>query len=202
MAAPRRIGTASSKTRALLVEVTQRLMLQEGYAAVTSRRVASEAGVKPALVHYYFRSMDDLFLAVFRQGAEQNLERQTRALESSQPLRALWEFSNEPAGTALTMEFMALANHRKAIRAEIALYAERFRQMQVEALSKLLEGGIDPEVCPPVAVAVFMTSLSRVLVMEEALGMSTGHAEARAVVDGLLDQLEGAPADVRPRRHA
>src|SRR5690349_20615746 len=49
---------------------TAQIMLEEGYAASTSRRVAAKAGVKPALVHYYFPSMDDLFLAVLRDSAE------------------------------------------------------------------------------------------------------------------------------------
>ncbi|WP_416210766.1 hypothetical protein [Frankia sp. Cas8] len=34
---------------------------------------ATKAGIKPALVHFYFRTMDDLFLAVFRHGAQANL---------------------------------------------------------------------------------------------------------------------------------
>ena len=50
-------------------------MLEEGYAAVTSRRVAAQAGLKPQLVHYYFRTMDDLFLAAYRRRADQGLER-------------------------------------------------------------------------------------------------------------------------------
>jgi len=41
-------------TRDLLIEATGALMVEEGYAAATSRRVAARAGVKPALVHYHF----------------------------------------------------------------------------------------------------------------------------------------------------
>ena len=98
MTSSRRIGAEDSKTRLALLDAAQRLMLEQGYAAVTSRQVAARAGLKPQLVHYYFRTMDDLFLALFRRGAEQNLERQARALASPQPLRALWSFSTEPAG--------------------------------------------------------------------------------------------------------
>lgn len=188
----RRIGAECSATRAVLLDATERLVLEEGYAAVSSRRVAAAAGVKPALVHYYFRTMDDLFLAVFRRGAEKNLERQARALTSSQPLHALWAVSHEPAGTALMMEFVALANHRKAIRAEIASYADRFRRTQLAALSSLMErSGTNPDVCPPVVLSVLMTSISQVLVMEAALGITTGHAETLAFVERSLGQLEG-----------
>jgi AcrR family transcriptional regulator len=195
MTTPRRIGTERSETRALLLDVTERLMRDEGYAAVSSRRVASEAGVTPALIHYYFPTLDDLFLALFRRGAERNLERQARALESPQPLRALWEFSIEPAGTALLIEFMALANHRKSIRAEIAEYAERFRRQQADLLAdRLQEYGIEAEEIPPPSVLVLMSTVSRGLVMEDVLGITTGHAETLGVVERLLRRFEDSAA--------
>jgi AcrR family transcriptional regulator len=192
MTSTRRIGAEDSRSRTALLDATEQLMLKQGYAAVTSRRVASAAGLKPQLVHYYFRTMDDLLLAVFRRRADAGLERLAEALESPQPLRALWAFSSEPSGTALTMEFTALANHRKAIRAEISHYAEEFRLRQMEVLTGVMEArGIDPEELPPVTLLVLMTSLSRVLVMEEGLGMSVGHAETRDLVERWLDRYEG-----------
>jgi AcrR family transcriptional regulator len=168
-------------------------MVEEGYAAVTSRRVAAMAGVKPALVHYYFRTMDDLFLALFRARAEQGLERQARALESDQPLWALWEYSRDPRGTALTMEFIAVANHRKAIRAEIAHSAERFRAEQLRGFQNLLERyGVDPDEYPAIVCTVLLSSISRVLVIEqESLGMSSGHGETVAFVERFIRRLEG-----------
>ncbi len=192
MASERRIGAEDSKSRAALLDAAGALMAEEGYASVTSRRVAARAGLKPQLVHYYFRTMDDLFLALFRRGAEHNLERHTRALASDQPLWALWAFSTEPAGTALNVEFAALANHRKAIRAEIAAYAERFRQQQVEALAPVLAAhDLDPDELPPVAILVLMTALSQIVSMEKGLGISLGHPEARALVERTLTELEG-----------
>jgi TetR/AcrR family transcriptional regulator len=195
MASPRRIGAPDAKNRTVLLDAAEQLMLGEGYAAVTSRRVAQKAGLKPQLVHYYFRTMDDLFLAVFRRRAEQGLRRQAEALASAQPLRALWEFSTESVGTALTMEFIALANHRKAIRTEIAQYAERFRLAQIDALSGLMERyGISPDVCPPSVATVLMASVARIVVSEQALlGMSGGHAETLAFIEGHLRRLEGDP---------
>jgi TetR/AcrR family transcriptional regulator len=193
----RRIGTETSATRAALIHAAEQLMLEEGYAAVTSRRVAARAGLKPQLVHYYFRTMDDLFLAVFRSRAEQGLERQARALESAQPLWALWDFSRDPRGTALTMEFVALANHRKAIRAEIAASAEGFRMEQLKGFETLIERyGMNAARWPPMVCTVLMSSISRFLVIEhETLGLSSGHTETVAFVEEFIRTLEG---DRRP----
>jgi AcrR family transcriptional regulator len=191
---PRRLGTETSKTRALLLDAAEKLMLEEGYAAVTSRRVAAQAGLKPQLVHYYFRTMDDLFLALYRRRAEQGLERQARALASAQPLWALWDLSRDPWGNALTMEFTALANHRKAIRSEIAASAERYRSEQLEGIEVVFERyGVSPQDFPAIVCTVLMTSISRFLVIEqETLGMSSGHAETVAFVESLIRRLEGS----------
>jgi AcrR family transcriptional regulator len=193
MTSTRRIGTETSLTRAVLVDAAEELMLEEGYAAVTSRRVAAKANLKPQLVHYYFRTMDDLFLAVHRRRVEEGAERQARALASDQPLWALWDYSRDPRGTALTMEFIALANHRKAIRAQIAASAERFRAEQLQGLARVLQRhGIDPEVLPPIVCTVLLSSVSRFLGIERAaLGMSSGHDETVAFVERFIRRLEG-----------
>jgi hypothetical protein len=95
------------------------------------------------------------------------------------------------------MEFMALANHRKEMRAEIAYYAERFRSEQREAVTAALRRyGVDSGDTPPVVWTVLMTSLSRFLVLEQAIGMSGGHAETVALVESHLRRLEGEPQPI------
>jgi hypothetical protein len=136
--------------------------------------------------------MDEMFIEVFRRRAVEGLEAQAAALDSPQPLWALWEFGTDPAGTRLTMEFIGLANHRKVLRAEIADYAERFRKQEVEAITTVLHRyGYDVSDVPPVVWAVFATSVSRVMIMEQTLGMSVGHAEMVAFCEGWLHRLEG-----------
>ncbi len=181
--ATRRIGAEDSATRARLLDVAQQLMLDEGYAAVTSRRVAREAGLTPAIVHYYFRTMDDLFVAVFRRGAEHNLALHAEALRQD-PLRVLWALAGDPTATTLSMEFAALANHRKVIRAELAAYAEQFRALQVEAVrTASLPDGVDPE-----AAVVALMAISQFLAMETSLGLTRGHDQVRALVEHHLQE--------------
>jgi len=194
MTSGRRIGAPDAKNRGVLLDAAERLMLEEGYAAVTSRRLAERAGLKPQLVHYYFRAMDDLFLEVFRRRAEQGLKAQAQALDSAQPLWSLWRLVTDPATSRFMMEFAALANHRKSMRAEIAHYAERFREEQWRTLATALARyDADPETMPPMVWSVLFTSLSTVLVMEQGLGMSLGHAETIEVVERYLRRLEGEP---------
>ncbi|KLO29920.1 TetR/AcrR family transcriptional regulator [Mycobacterium haemophilum] len=197
MTSARRIGAPDAKNRGLLLDAAEQLMLEEGYAAVTSRRLANRAGLKPQLVHYYFRTMEELFLEVFRRRAEEGLQVQAKALQSPQPLWALWRFGTDPAFTRVSMEFMALANHRKEMRAEIAYYAERFRDEQCRAVTTALQRyGVDNRDMPPVVWTVLISSLSRLLVLEQAVGMSAGHAETFALVENYLRGLEGEPQPI------
>ncbi|CAO5244739.1 TetR family transcriptional regulator [Frankia sp. AgKG'84/4] len=197
MTATRRLGAADSETRAALLDVTAAIMIEEGYAAATSRRVAARAGVKPALVHYYFHTMDDLFLALFRKGAEANLSRYEQALAAHQPLRVLWRLAREPDGVVLLAEFQALANHRKTIRAEIAEYVERFRALEIKAVAaRFASRGY--EAVPAGAVTVVMSAVARVLVIEDVMGVTTGHQEVLDLVERYLDQLEPSAAESGP----
>jgi AcrR family transcriptional regulator len=204
-ASTRRIGAADSKSRARLLDAAEQLLLDDGYAAVTSRRVAAKAGLKPQLVHYYFRTMDDLFVEVFRRRAEENLERFQRAIEADGSLHHLWRINADPRGAAFTIEFVALANHRKTIRAEVARYAERFREAQLAALeAALAERGISEDEVPPVVALLMMTGISQVLALEGGLGMTAGHDTTVAFVERAIAYLEsrGAEKDqsgTRPR---
>lgn len=182
-----------SATRKALIQATAQVMLEEGYAAATSRRVAARAGVKPALVHYYFPSMDDLFLAVLREGAETNLTRQREALADDEPLHALWKLNNAH-GARLLMEFMALANHRKEIRSEIVGYAARFGDLEESVVALALRShGVDAGEFPPVVMSMIVTSLARIMVLERSLGITRGHEQAAEFIERLLATYEMPP---------
>jgi AcrR family transcriptional regulator len=177
-------------TREALIEATAQIMLDEGYAAATSRRVAAKAGVKAALVHYYFPSMDDLFVAVLRDKAEVNLARQREAIAEARPLHALWQL-NSAHDAQLFTEFLAMANHRKAIRSEIVSYAMRFRDLEEGVVTLALKAhGINLELFPPVVMTMIMGGLARMVLHEQNLGITRGHAQATAFIDRWLDRFE------------
>lgn len=189
MAAERRMGAPDAKNRTVLLDAAEALMLEEGYAAVTSRRVATAAGLKPQLVHYYFRDMDSLFLALFQRRAEEGLARQASLLASDRPLHALWEFSSDNTSAAFTMEMAALGNHRKVIQGEIVRYSARFRAEAMAAVSAILDryGVTD---CPPAVVVILMTALGRVLGLEENMGFSLAHGDVVSWFSEWMSRLE------------
>jgi AcrR family transcriptional regulator len=187
----RRIGRESSKTRADLLDAAETLMRTEGYAAVTSRNVAKKAKLTPQLVHYYFETMDELFLALWRRFVGKNLQRQAQAFESLEPLRALWQFSRESADTSLETEFLALAHHRKSIREEIVRDGENFRHIQFDLLSrKLVNHRIGGDGASPEILVVVLSSIARSLIMEKDLGMTAGHRATLKYIERWISSLE------------
>ncbi|UXA09561.1 TetR/AcrR family transcriptional regulator [Mycobacterium sp. SMC-2] len=182
-----------------MIEATARIMREEGYAAATSRRVAAEAGVRQPLVYYYFPTMDDLFVEVLRAGAEVALTRMRALLNEDDPLVALWLLNSDPASTVLNAEFMALANHRKAIGTELKAYAERVRDIETAAVTMVLRAnGVDLEEYPPVAISMLIAQTARSLCNESAVGVTQGHDELRAFVQRQLSLLK-APTATPPR---
>src|SRR3954470_23269460 len=192
MAEPRQPRAATAEKRARLLDATERIMLRDGYAAVTSRRVEAEAGLK---LHYHFGTLDDLFIAVVRRRGESNVALLADALGSPEPLRSWWRLASDRRGNALLVELSAAANHRPALRAEVATFAREVRRMQIEALDGVLDDyGIDRAVFPPALVAAAVQGLAFAAAYDLASGFDTSQDEAATAVANLLDQLEARRA--------
>ncbi|HKY15805.1 MAG TPA: hypothetical protein VJM33_12850 [Microthrixaceae bacterium] len=163
-------------------------MLRDGYAAVTSRRVEAESGVK---LHYHFGTLDDLFVALVRRRGESNVALLAGALTSPDPLRSWWKLASERRGNALLVELSAAANHRPALQTEVAAFAREFRRMQIETLDSVLDDyGIDRATFPPALVAAAIQGLAFAAAYDLVSGFDTAQEEAAAAMSRLLDQLE------------
>ena len=50
-----------------ILEVAERLFLEKGFALTSTTEIAKKVGCNQALVHYYFRTKDNLFNTIFEQ---------------------------------------------------------------------------------------------------------------------------------------
>ena len=188
MTQPRRPYSATPDKRRRLLDAAEQIMLKDGYAAVTSRRVEAEAGLK---LHYHFGTLDDLFIALVHRHGEGATALLEKALASPEPLRAWWRLVSEPRGNSLLVELTALSNHRPAVKAEMATFARKVRRMQLDALDGILdEYGIDRATFPPALVAATIQGLAFVTAHDRVAGFDTAHEEASSSMATLIDQLE------------
>jgi len=164
-------------------------MLQDGYAAVTSRRIETETGLK---LHYHFGSIDELFIAVVRRRGEINLARLADAFASPEPLRAWWRMVSDRRGSRLLVEITAATNHRPALRAEVAEIARESRRVEIEALDRLVaEYGIDRDTFPPSLLGVTVQGLAFAMAYDQVAGFETAQEEATEAMNRFIDRLEG-----------
>jgi AcrR family transcriptional regulator len=195
MTAPkRRMGLENAASRFALMDAVEAVMREEGYAALSARAVARRAGLNYQLVFYYFGSMDDLLLTAYRRRTERVLSRIEQAVRSDRPLHAFWAAWRDPADAALSIEYMALANHNAAIRAETIAFGERIRRVELERLTeRLSKANPDPAVFTPFGVIMALNLMGGILGFESALGISGGHQEIETLIDWCLERLEPEP---------
>ncbi|MGO2986441.1 MAG: TetR family transcriptional regulator, partial [Brevibacterium aurantiacum] len=67
----------------LLLATTTDLIVQLGWGQVSTRKVASAAGLSPSIVHYHFRSIDDLRRQAALAGVQAAVEELVTSLVSS-----------------------------------------------------------------------------------------------------------------------
>lgn len=188
------MGPENAVTRFVLMDATEVVMRKEGYAAVTSRRVAECAGVNQQTVYYYFETMDDLLLATYRRRIKALEERFEQAFSSAEPLRAFWEVSSDPHAAALTMEYLALSNHNDIIRAETVAFGERSRRAHVDHLAGTITASSSPSpLVTPFGVVMALTYISHLLGFEKALGLKGGHSEAALLTEWLMGLFGNGP---------
>jgi AcrR family transcriptional regulator len=189
-ASERRMGPEGSDNWHAMLDGAEAILREEGHAALTSRRVAERIGVKQRLVYYYFRTMDDLVISLFRRMAERELARLKSAAAGPHPLRAIWNISLTSTDSRLIAEFMALAHRIEGLRREVIQFIETSRKIEVEVLAGAMEAMPRPGNMGPTGLSLTITSLALLLARESQLGVTSGHAEVTAALDAFLDQLE------------
>lgn len=188
MASNRRRAPADSEMRGKLVAAAEEIIRELGHGAVTSRTLADKLSLKRQIVHYYFASMDDLFVQVVRSCHARSTEALLDLSQSENPLRAIWAMNNQPGFALLSLELAALAARRPAVREEVRKSAEEQRQLQTRILTEhLAERGIEPMLDPELAI-IALSSMSQTMVQEEAIGITGGHDKVYAMVERALQE--------------
>jgi AcrR family transcriptional regulator len=78
-------------TRRRILDAARVRMLADGYAGLSTRKVAEEAGVPLSQLHYHFGSKGGLIMALFAMENEERLARQTRMYAEDRPLWQRYE---------------------------------------------------------------------------------------------------------------
>jgi AcrR family transcriptional regulator len=182
-----------------LLDAAEKILISEGYAGVTTRRVASVAGLNQALVHYHFGSLPALYLAVHDRMSERFQRRIIRIFASSEPLTVKWQqlqelmfYSEVGMGyPKIHLELMTLAANRPDLKDRVVARLAFMRTILIEALRAQLRGSAALEEKDLVAIATMAQLALQGCLTEKILGYERGHADVFAMLDAGLKDLLG-----------
>lgn len=186
----RRMGPAGSENWTAMLDAADRILRDEGYAALTSRRIAEHLGIKQRLVYYYFKTMDDLIVEMFRRSNIRELQNLRDAAASRRPLAQIWYVGAHAKDSKWITECMALANHVPGLRREVIAFIEESRRIQIEAISKALKHKDIKPALPAAALAIIASSVALSIGREVELGTTSGHAAVMQVIWKYLREFE------------
>lgn len=189
--------TPRSTTAEAFLDAAERLLVEVGHAGVTTRRLAAEAGANQGLVHYYFGSLDELFVQVLERFTERLVTRQREMYASDAPFlekwRAAWRFQEEDleAGySKIWLELQALSWNRPELRPRVARVNAEWRGVLREAFTRAAqEYGLEDELPLEALVAMTMT-FAIGYALERLEGIEEGHRELLDWVEQWIASLE------------
>ena len=76
-----------SDARQRIIEAARRIFLQKGMAGTRMQEIADEAGINKAMLHYYFRSKEQLFKLVFAEAVKEIFPKVEEVLSGDMPIR-------------------------------------------------------------------------------------------------------------------
>ena len=82
--------SARSAAEDALLDAAERLLVEVGYAGITTRRLAEEAGVNNGLVHYYFGSNEALLVRALERFTDRLVARQRDLYAADEPFVEKW----------------------------------------------------------------------------------------------------------------
>jgi AcrR family transcriptional regulator len=181
------------------LDAAERLLIREGYATITTRTLAAEAGANHGLVHYYFGSMGELLMQVLERFTDRILTRQ-RAMYADPrvPFIEKWrkamgfiDVDLEAGYPKIWYELQAMAWNRPEFRKRLQHVHEQWDEVLTGAVTTAMrEYGIDRRRFPPHAVSALVRTFNEGLLIERLNGYDTGHRELLKMIDDLLRRWE------------
>jgi AcrR family transcriptional regulator len=173
-----------------LLDAAERLLVDVGYAGITTRRLAEEAGVNHGLVHYYFGSNEALLVRALERFTERLIARQRELYAADEPFVEKWRTAmrylvdEDATYQKIWLELQALAWNNRELRTRLARVNAEWRAVLTEAFE---EPHRELRIPMPLEALVSLVMTFNIGIMVERLGgIDTGHVALLDWIDGWL----------------
>ena len=198
-AAPQPLTRA--ETEDAFLDAAERLLIGVGYSGITTRRLAEEAGANHGLVHYYFGSMENLFVRVLERFTERLVARQREmyartdisGVEKWKTAAGYLESDLAAGYPKIWLELQALGWNRPDIAERVTQVNREWRDVLTDAFDRMMgEYGLDREQFPLAAMVSLVMTFNEGIMVERLSGISAGHRDLTEMVGRWLESLEEA----------
>lgn len=187
-----------SPSEVAFLDAAEHLLIEVGHTNISTRRLAREAGANHGLIHYYFGSMDELFLHVLQRFTRRLVARQRAMYAEDVPFIDKWRKAMafidrdlEVGYPKIWLELNALAWNKPALQDELRKVNEQWRAVLVDAFEMAQrEYGLGEDDAPVQAMVSLVMAFNIGMFVERLSGISEGHDELLAWIDGWLSSLE------------
>jgi AcrR family transcriptional regulator len=187
-----RTTPARAAAEEALLDAAERLLVEVGYAGITTRRLAEEAGVNHGLVHYYFGSNENLLVRALERFTERLIARQRELYAADIPFAEKWRtamrylVSEDLTYEKVWLELQALGWNKPDLRARLARVNQEWRAVLTEAFAEP-HRALKIDMPLEALVSLGMTFNSGIIV-ERLGGVENGHEELLAWIDRWLSR--------------
>jgi AcrR family transcriptional regulator len=180
------------------LDAAERLLAEMSWSEVTVRRLATEAGLNHGLVHYYFGSMEELFVQVLERFTTRLIARQREMYEADMSFLEKWrtaisylDIDHESGYQKIWYELQSMAWNRPELRDRVALVNAEWRAVLTDAFTDAMrQYGIDQRRFPVEAIVALVATFNEGIMLERLSGITAGHNELLQAIDRWLHTLE------------
>lgn len=178
-------------TAVALMDATERLLVEGGYGAVTTRRVAEQAGQAHGSIRYHFGSLGDLMTATVRRAAGRILDRQRALYAQEAQFAEKWRTAmgylesdlTEDGFPKLALELISLGWNDQQLRPELAQMMAEFHEMLSDAVRAALDEYGIGEPGEVEALATLIRTFQLGIMVERLAGIDVGHEALLKAID-------------------
>jgi AcrR family transcriptional regulator len=191
------VSPTRAEARDAILDAAERLLAEVGWADVTTRRLAKEAGLNHGLVHYYFGSMELVLVEVLERFTGRLIERQRALYAGDEPFIEKWrtamrylEEDRASGYQKIWFELQAMAWNRPELRERIAHVNAEWRAVLTEAFTAAMNDyDVDTRRLPVAAVVSLVVTFNEGIMLERLSGVTAGHDELLVTIDRWLQSL-------------
>ena len=203
-------------TKAKILDAAFRRLAQQGYAALSIRDIARDAGVNHALINYHFRTKDRLVIAVLDEANRQLLARQQTMYRAPGGFAEKWAQARRFYEADLASGFVRVQAELMAAAMSNPDLRDKFRP-RIRAWKEIVLGGVREAFAaaekagirlpPPLTADILATWISEFWLGMEFVDLigereeQAAHREALDAMERLLERLDAQAGKqaVKPR---